>query len=130
MGESGNYRQLRRTSGLSVKHPQSEPMSGNVPVSLGVLAMACRGYGAFASNHWAIQSDAGRTGHGGPWTSLQNGIASVAGTVAPWATGLIVQINGNLRMAFVFTGGVALAGEFLWGQLVRRVEPVQWDAPV
>jgi ACS family D-galactonate transporter-like MFS transporter len=65
----------------------------------------------------------------GRWTSVQNGIANLSGIVAPWVAGWIVQINGSSRLAFVITGGVALVGAFLWGLLVRRVEPVQWDAP-
>jgi len=32
-------------------------------------------------------------------------------------------------LAFVITGGVALAGAFFWGLLVQRAEPVQWEAP-
>jgi ACS family D-galactonate transporter-like MFS transporter len=64
----------------------------------------------------------------GRWTSLQNGIANLSGIVAPWIAGLIVQINGSSRLAFVITGGVALVGAFLWGLLVRRVEPVDWEA--
>ena len=54
---------------------------------------------------------------------------SPLGIVAPWVSGLIVQINGSSRLAFVITGGVALAGAFFWGLLVQRVEPVHWDAP-
>jgi MFS family permease len=64
----------------------------------------------------------------GRWASVQNGIANLSGIVAPWIAGLIVQINGSSRLAFVLAGGVALVGAFLWGLLVRRVEPVQWDA--
>jgi hypothetical protein len=60
---------------------------------------------------------------------LQNGFANLSGIVAPWITGLIVQINGSSRLAFVITGGVALAGAFFWGLLVKCVEPVQWEAP-
>src|SRR5260370_42435095 len=65
----------------------------------------------------------------GRWSSLQNGFAKLSGIFAPWVTGLIVQINGSSRLAFVITGGVALAGAFFWGLLVQRVEPVHWDAP-
>ncbi len=101
----------------------------NLPLSIAVIAVACVGYGAFASNHWAISQTLAGTTMAGRWTSLQNGVANLSGIVAPWLTGLIVQINGSSRLAFVITGGVALAGAFLWGLLVRRVEPVQWDAP-
>jgi hypothetical protein len=44
--------------------------------------------------------------------------------------GVIVQINGSSRLAFFVTGLVTTAGAFAWALLVRRVEPVQWDAPV
>jgi ACS family D-galactonate transporter-like MFS transporter len=97
-------------------------------LSLAVLALASVGYGAFASTHWAItQTLAGPT-FAGRWSSLQNGVANLSGIVAPWTAGLIVQLNGSSRLAFALTGAVALAGALVWGLLVRRVEPVQWDA--
>jgi MFS family permease len=100
----------------------------NLPLSIVVIAVACVGYGAFASNHWAISQTLAGTAMAGRWASVQNGIANLSGIVAPWVAGLIVQINGSSRLAFVLAGGVALVGAFLWGLLVRRVEPVQWDA--
>ena len=39
------------------------------------------------------------------------------------------RVYGSARLAFVLTGVVALAGAFLWGLLVRRVEPVEWAVP-
>jgi len=101
----------------------------NLPLSISVIAVACVGYGAFASNHWAITQTLAGTAMAGRWSSLQNGFANLSGIVAPWVTGLIVQINGSSRLAFVITGGVALAGAFFWGLLVQRVEPVHWDSP-
>ena len=101
---------------------------GNLPLSITVLAVACLGYGAFASNHWAISQSLAGPAMAGRWTSLQNGVANLAGIVASWVSGLILQANGSLRMAFVIAGAVALMGAFLWRFLVRRVEPVQWDA--
>ena len=100
----------------------------NLPLSIVVIAVACVGYGAFASNHWAISQTLAGTAMAGRWASVQNGIANLSGIVAPWVAGLIVQINGSSRLAFVLAGGVALVGAFLWGLLVRCVEPVQWDA--
>lgn len=104
----------------------------NVPASLAILAVACAGYGAFASNHWAITQTLAGPHMAGRWSSLQNGIANLSGIVAPWVAGLIVQINGSARLAFVIAGAVALAGACLWGFLVQRVEPVDWGeaAPV
>jgi ACS family D-galactonate transporter-like MFS transporter len=99
----------------------------NVPLSLCVIAVACMGYGAFASNHWAITQTLAGPGMAGRWASLQNGVANLSGIVAPWVSGLILQMKGSSRMAFVMTGAVALLGACSWGLLVRRVEPVKWN---
>jgi MFS transporter, ACS family, D-galactonate transporter len=101
----------------------------NLPVSIAVMAVACVGYGAFASNHWAITQTLAGTAMAGRWSSVQNGVANLSGIVAPWVAGLIVQINGSSRLAFVITGGVALVGALAYGFLVRRVEPVEWAVP-
>lgn len=100
----------------------------NPPLSLAILAVASAGYGAFSSNHWAITQTLAGPGFAGRWSSLQNGVANLSGIVAPWSAGLIVQRNGSSRFAFVITGLVALAGALIWGLLVRRVEPVEWEA--
>jgi len=100
----------------------------NLSMSIAVIAVACVGYGVFASNHWAICQTLAGAAMAGRWSSVQNGIANLSGIAAPWVAGLILQINGNSRLAFVLTGGVALVGAFSWGLLVQRVEPVRWDA--
>jgi MFS family permease len=98
----------------------------NPTLSNAIIAIACVGYGAFASNHFAITQTLAGTEMAGRWTSLQNGVANLSGIVAPWVSGLIMQANGSSRLAFVVAGGVALAGACLWGFLVQRVEPVDW----
>lgn len=100
----------------------------NLLLSMIVIAVACAGYGVFASNHWAISQTLAGPAMAGRWTSVQNGVANLSGIVAPWVAGLIVQVKGSSRLAFVLTGGVALAGALLWALLVQHVEPVQWDA--
>lgn len=102
-------------------------VQNNPPLSLAILAVASVGYGTFASNHWAITQTLAGPDFAGRWSSLQNGVANLSGIVAPWTAGLIVQLNGSSRLAFVVTGVIALAGALIWGLLVRRVEPVQWD---
>jgi len=104
-----------------------EVVHGSVPLSLAALGIACVGYGAFASNHWAITQTLAGPAMAGRWSSLQNGVANLSGIVAPWVAGLIVEKNGSARLAFAVAGAVALAGACLWGFLVRRVEPVEWD---
>ncbi|HEX6509570.1 MAG TPA: MFS transporter [Chloroflexota bacterium] len=103
------------------------PSSLNVWVA--VMCLACLGFGAYTSNHWAIAQTLAGTSMAGRWSSVQNGIANLSGVVAPWATGFIVQRTGSARMSFVLTGAIALAGAFSWGLLVRRVEPIDWGTP-
>ena len=100
----------------------------NLPVSLAIMGISCIGYGAFASNHWAITQTLAGPMMAGRWSSVQNGVANLSGIVAPWITGYIVKGYGSLRLSFVLTGAVALLGACSWGFLVRRVEPVQWAA--
>jgi MFS transporter, ACS family, D-galactonate transporter len=101
---------------------------GHPMISLGLLAIACVGHGGYASNHWAIAQTLAGPAMAGRWSSLQNGIANFAGIVAPWLAGLIVQTRGSARLAFVVAGGVAIIGATSWALLVRRVEPVNWEA--
>jgi MFS family permease len=101
---------------------------GHPLIALGLLAIACIGHGGYASNHWAIAQTLAGPKMAGRWSSLQNGFANFSGIVAPWLTGLIVQTRGSARVAFAVTGAVALVGACSWVFLVRRVEPVQWDA--
>jgi MFS family permease len=100
----------------------------SMTISNVLLAVACVGYGAYASNHWAISQTLAGPAMAGRWTSLQNGCSNLSGIVAPWVAGWIVQVNGSSRLAFVIAGAVALAGACLFALLVRRVEPVLWSA--
>ena len=101
---------------------------GHPLIALGLLAIACVGHGGYASNHWAIAQTLAGPAMAGRWSSLQNGVANFAGIAAPWLAGLIVQTRGSARLAFVVAGGVALVGAMSFAFLVRRVEPVRWEA--
>jgi MFS transporter, ACS family, D-galactonate transporter len=101
---------------------------GNIALSIGIMIVACVGYGAFASNHWAISQTLAGPAMAGRWSSLQNGVANLAGVAAPWIAGAVVQVSGSSRVAFLITGLIAIVGALAWALLVRRVEPVRWDA--
>jgi MFS family permease len=100
---------------------------GNPVLSRAIMILASLGYGVQASNHWAISQTLAGPQMAGRWTSLQNGIANLAGIVAPWVAGLIVQVTGTSRLTFLAVGMVALIGSLLWATLVPRVEPVVWE---
>jgi MFS family permease len=99
---------------------------GNPRVSIAILFFACIGYGAYASNHWAISQTLAGPAMAGRWTGVQNGVGNLSGIAAPWVAGAVVQLNGSSRLAFFITGIVALIGALLWLVLVPRVEQVTW----
>lgn len=101
---------------------------GHSTLAISLLTIACVGQGAYASNHWAVTQTLAGPVMAGRWSSLQNGVANLSGIVASVLTGLIMQRFGTARLAFTVTGVVALIGGLSWGLLVRRVEPVDWEA--
>jgi ACS family D-galactonate transporter-like MFS transporter len=100
---------------------------GSQIASLALLAVACVGYGAFSSNHWAVTQTLAGPAMAGRWSSLQNGAANFSGIAAPWVAGLVLQALGSSRLAFTVAGFITLAGALSYGLLVDRVEPVNWE---
>ncbi|HWB32203.1 MAG TPA: MFS transporter [Acidobacteriaceae bacterium] len=98
----------------------------NIRLSIGVMCVACVGFGTYASNHWAITQTLAGPAIAGRWSSVQNGVANLSGVAAPWIAGWILQNRGSSRMAFAFTGAVALVGGLAWWLLVEKVEEVRW----
>ena len=103
---------------------------GSLTAAIALLFVASIGYGAYASQHWAISQTLAGAPMAGRWTSIQNGIGNLAGIAAPWIAGAAVQITGSSRVAFLVAGVIALAGALIWGFMVARVEPVRWKNPV
>jgi len=60
------------------------------------------------------------------WVGVQNGLANIAGIVAPLITGFVVDRTGSFIGAFVTAAVVAFVGAAGWGLIIRRVEPVDW----
>lgn len=62
----------------------------------------------------------------GKWIALQNGSGGLSGVVGPLVTGMLIDLTGDYRVAFLFSAAVALAGVFFWGVMIRRIEPIDW----
>jgi MFS transporter, ACS family, D-galactonate transporter len=91
------------------------------------LTAACVAFGSYTSNHWAITQTLAGPSMAGRWTSIQNGIGSLSGVVAPSLAGFIVQSSGSSKLAFLISAAIALAGAALWGLAVGPVEEVRWS---
>jgi MFS family permease len=90
------------------------------------LIVACIAFGSYTSNHWAITQTLAGPLMAGRWTSIQNGIGSLSGVVAPSLAGSIVQSSGSSKLAFLISAVIAIVGAVLWGVVVGPVEEVRW----
>ena len=94
--------------------------------ALAILTVACAIYGIYASQLFAIVQAIAGPHAAGKWTSFQNGFANLAGVVAPWFTGVVLDATGEFYYAFVVAGLIAVAGAGFWVLGVGRVEAVDF----
>jgi ACS family D-galactonate transporter-like MFS transporter len=93
--------------------------------SMTLLILACLSFGLYTSNVFAITQTLAGPRAAGKWTGLQNGVANLAGVVAPWLTGWVVQTTGEFYLAFVVAACfiLAAAAMFVFGiGPIRQVE--------
>jgi ACS family D-galactonate transporter-like MFS transporter len=95
-------------------------------ISLAFLAVACLGFGAYTSNHWAITQTLAGPLAAARWTSLQNGIGNLSGIAASWLTGVAVERTRSYATAFIVAAVIALVGAVMWGAVVGPVREVVW----
>ncbi|MBI2679875.1 MAG: MFS transporter [Candidatus Solibacter usitatus] len=102
-------------------------LAPDLRVSMVLLVATYVGLGLFSSNHWAITQTLAGPLAAGRWTGLQNGIANLAGVIAPVVTGLIVSRTGSYTLAFSSASVIVLIGAFSYMFVVRDVAPVKWQ---
>lgn len=96
-------------------------------IAMVFLIAAYLAFGLITSNHWAITQTLAGPLASGKWTGLQNGIANLAGMVAPFATGLIVAKTGSFQLAFSSSAVILVLGAASYAFIVRDVAPLAWD---
>jgi MFS transporter, ACS family, D-galactonate transporter len=94
--------------------------------AIAILTVACFIYGIYASQLFAIVQAIAGPHAAGKWTSFQNGFANLAGILAPWLTGRVLDVTGEFYVAFVLAGVIAVAGAANWVLGVGRIEPVEF----
>jgi MFS family permease len=62
----------------------------------------------------------------GQWVGVQNFFGNLAGIIAPYATGLMVDRSGHYGWAFLVAGAVTFAGAGAWGWMIPKVEQQTW----
>ncbi len=102
----------------------------NPALCVAALVLGVIFFGVAASNVWAITQTLAGQQAAGRWTGFQNCTGNLAGIVAPWLTGLVLQRTGHFYWAFVIVALVAFAGAGCWTFLVGPVQPVMWRTSV
>jgi MFS family permease len=64
----------------------------------------------------------------GRWFGIQNCLGNLAGMSAPVVTGVVVERTGSFAYAFAIAAILAVLGILALLLIVRRIEPVDWDA--
>ena len=62
----------------------------------------------------------------GRWVGIQNSLGNLAGIVAPWLTGLIIQSTGRFTLAFLVAAGVSLLGLIGWIWMLPTLAELKW----
>jgi ACS family D-galactonate transporter-like MFS transporter len=99
----------------------------NDGLAMCLLVMACLCFGCYTSNVFAITQTLAGPRSAGKWTSLQNGVANLAGVAAPWITGELLQRTGEFYLAFVVAAGVVLAAAFCFLFGIGPIQPVRFQ---
>lgn len=95
--------------------------------SIALLMAACLSFGLYTSNVFAITQTLAGPRAAGKWTGFQNGFANLAGVVAPWLTGKVVQDTGQFYVAFLVAAVIVVASAACFVLGIRRIEPVKFQ---
>ena len=88
--------------------------------------VACFFLGFTTANHWAITQTMAGPVAAGKWTGMQNAFGNLAGVIAPWLTGVILQETGSFYYAFVAVAVVVVFGAASFVFVVEDIKPIQW----
>jgi MFS family permease len=83
--------------------------------------------GASAAGLYAMPEIFGGTAATGRWVGIQNSLGSLAGVVAPWLTGIIINLTGHFTLAFMVASAMSLLGLVGWLGLLPKVEAIDWE---
>src|SRR5262249_46293151 len=93
--------------------------------AMAILTLAFVAFGVYTWNVFAITEALAGPHGAGKWTSFQNGFGNLAGVLAPWLTGRVVDETGEFYFAFLVAGCFALAGAANFVLGVGSIERVQ-----
>jgi MFS family permease len=97
------------------------------PLAIGSLLIAAVFVGIESGPVYNIAQTLAGPRAASQWVGVQNFFGNLAGIVAPFATGLMVDRFGLYDWAFFVAGAITFAGAAAWGLLIPKVEPLVWS---
>ncbi|MDE1958394.1 MAG: MFS transporter [Xanthomonadaceae bacterium] len=83
-------------------------------------------FGLVSPNIYAVAQSLAGASAAGRWMGIQNGIGNIAGLVAPFLTGVLVDRTGNFMLAFLIAAAMSVLGGLAWVFVVGPVRPIDW----
>jgi MFS family permease len=91
-----------------------------------LLMLSCISFGVYTCSLWSITQTIAGPLAAGKWTGVQNFTGNLAGVVAPWLTGVVLDKTGEFFWAFVLAAAMELVGAVMFIFVVGPVEPCEW----
>jgi MFS family permease len=92
-----------------------------------LLLLAFGAGGMCGSNIWAITQTIAGPKMAGRWTGLQNFLGNLAGIIAPWVTGFVIDYTGRFIVAFAIMAVVAMLAALSYFFVIGPVEEIAWE---
>lgn len=96
------------------------------PVAIGAMFAYQVLTGASSPGLYAVSQILAGPRASGRWVGIQNSVGSLAGVIAPWLTGVIIQSTGHFTDAFIVAAAVSVCGLFCWLWMVPTVTELRW----
>jgi MFS family permease len=99
---------------------------GSQAVAIGAMFVYQVLTGASSPGLYAVSQILAGPRASGRWVGIQNSVGSLAGVIAPWATGVIIQSTGHFTNAFVVAAAVSVLGLVCWLWMVPTLRELNW----
>lgn len=93
-------------------------------VSLFIYQALC---GACSPGQYAICQILAGPRASGRWVGIHNSLGNLAGILAPWLTGIIIQRTGHFALAFLVAAAVSVLGLVGWIWMLPKLAPLRWE---
>jgi MFS family permease len=99
---------------------------GSKPMAVAAMFVYQALTGASSPGLYAVSQILAGPRASGRWVGIQNSVGSLAGVIAPWLTGMIIQSTGRFTNAFVVAAAVSVLGLIGWLWMVPTVAQLPW----